>query len=68
MEVQRVILLFALAFILLPMVVFLGEQGNELIFEIVQVVAWPVHVALAEWLMRRPRRRNPALPYYPAAV
>ena len=42
-----------LAFILLPMVMILGEDGHDLLFEVVQVLAWPLHLAAAEWIIRR---------------
>lgn len=49
-----------LAFILFPMVLILGEEGHDLFFEIVQVLAWIGHLAIAEWLIRR--RMPRALP------
>ncbi len=45
-----------LAFILLPIVLVIGEEGNDLIFEIVQVAAWIVHLGVAEYLLRRRRK------------
>lgn len=42
-----------LAFILFPMVLILGEDGHDLFFEIVQVLAWVGHLGVAEWLIRR---------------
>ena len=54
-----------LAFFMLPIVLIFGEEGNELLFEWVQVVAWPVHLAIAEAIIRRPARlrgRPMALP------
>ncbi len=44
-----------LAFVLFPIVLLIGEEGNDLVFEIVQVVAWPVHLAVAEYFIRRPK-------------
>ena len=44
-----------LVFILLPAVVIIGEEGNVLIFEAIQVFAWPIHLAIAEWFIRRKR-------------
>lgn len=50
----------SLAYILIPLVLIFGEDGNDLMFEIVQALAWPVHLAVAEWIIRRgiPRERN----------
>lgn len=47
-----------LAFVLIPLFLILGEAGNELLFEAVQVLAWPVHLGIAEWLVRRAARRQ----------
>lgn len=47
-----------LALFLFPLVLIYGEDENELLFEIVQVLAWPFHLAVAEWLMRRTDRRK----------
>lgn len=44
-----------LAFIMFPIVLIVGEEGNELFFEIVQVLAWFLHLAVAEWIIRRPK-------------
>ncbi len=49
-----------LPFILLPLVLIVGEEGHTLFFDAVQVVAWPVHLAVAEWLIRRRQRRRPS--------
>ncbi len=52
-----------LAFILAPMVIIMGEEGHEMLFDAIQVAAWPLHLAVAEWFIRRPKRRRPlALP------
>ena len=45
-----------LAFIMLPIVIIFGEEGNEIFFEVVQVAAWPLHLLVAEWIIRKPRR------------
>ncbi|MEE9387946.1 MAG: DUF2306 domain-containing protein [Paracoccaceae bacterium] len=50
-----------LAFILFPVVLIIGEEGNELVFEVVQVAAWAVHLLVAEILIRRPPRHNPSI-------
>ena len=42
-----------LAFFLLPLVLILGEEGHDLLFETVQVLAWPLHLTVAEWIIRR---------------
>lgn len=49
----------SLAYILFPLVLIFGEEGNDLMFEIVQVVAWPVHLAVAEWITRPKSPRTP---------
>lgn len=43
----------SLVFVLLPLVLIFGEDGNDLMFEVVQTAAWPIHIAVAEWAMRR---------------
>ena len=48
-----------LALILFPMVLILGEDGHEMLFEIVQVAAWPLHVAVAEWIIRKGQKPRP---------
>ena len=48
-----------LAFILLPFILIDGEDQNELLVEIIQVSAWIVHLAGAEWVIRRKRRKRP---------
>lgn len=48
----------SLVFILFPLVLIFGEEGNDLMFEIVQTAAWPIHLAVAEWIMRRGRSKS----------
>lgn len=45
-----------LGFIMLPILLIFGETGNEMLFEWVQVIAWPVHLLGAEWIIRRKLR------------
>lgn len=47
-----------LPFILLPIVLIFGEEGNAFLFDAIQFVAWPVHIAVAEWLVRRRSSRR----------
>lgn len=42
-----------LPFILLPIVAITGEAENVLLADAIQVAAWPLHVGLAEWIIRR---------------
>ena len=42
-----------LAFFLFPLVLIFGEDGLDLFYEVVQVLAWVLHLAVAEWLIRR---------------
>ena len=44
-----------LAFILIPVMLIFGEQ-SEFAGEVIQVAAWPVHVAVAEFFARQKRR------------
>jgi len=55
-----------LAFFLLPVVLIIGEEGNERVLELIQVVAWPVHLAIAEWIIRRRPARAPSIMALPA--
>jgi hypothetical protein len=48
----------SLVFVLLPLVLIFGEDGNDLMFEVVQTAAWPIHLAVAEWMMRRRKPTN----------
>jgi uncharacterized membrane protein YozB (DUF420 family) len=47
-----------LAFIMLPIVMIFGEEGNALLLETVQAAAWPLHMAIAEWIIRRPAKHS----------
>jgi hypothetical protein len=47
-----------LAFIMLPLVLVIGEDGHEYLFEVIQVLAWPAHLAIAEWIIRRRAARS----------
>lgn len=47
-----------LALILLPMVLILGEEGHDFLFEIVQVLAWPLHLGIAEWIICQRRKER----------
>lgn len=50
-----------LAFILFPIVLLIGEDGHALVFEIVQVAAWIIHLGVAEYLIRRRMAAQPTL-------
>lgn len=41
-----------MAFVFIPIVVIFGEP-SEFAGDVIQVVAWPVHLAVAEWFIRR---------------
>lgn len=45
-----------LAFILLPIVLIWGEENTEHLGEVIQVIAWALHLAVAEWLIQRKSR------------
>ncbi len=47
-----------LSLILLPMVLILGEEGHDMLFEATQVAAWPLHLAFAEWIIQKRRNSN----------
>lgn len=51
-----------LAFMLLPVMLVFGEERTEHLTEIIQVAAWPLHLAVAEWVIRRgqPPRLHPS--------
>jgi len=53
-----------LAFVLLPFVLILGEEGHEVLLDAIQVLAWPIHLAVAEWLIqcKLNRPRTPVIP------
>ena len=51
-----------LAIVLLPMVLIMGEEGHEMLFEFVQVLAWPLHLAIAELIIRRSKPAKKQLP------
>lgn len=42
-----------LAFVLLPFVLIFGENGNDHLFETLQTLAWPLHLLIAEAVIRR---------------
>jgi len=57
-----------LVFILLPVVLVFGEEGNEIMLEAVQAAAWPLHLAIAEWLIRRKPKPQTAKRHLPNAI